>query len=114
MRKSRFTEEDVVAALSDLVKGNSVREVGMKFRVSETTIYQWRAKFEGLQAPGVARIRELEEENCRLRRLSDLQTLHIEVLKAELARSSGSLDSKNARQEPRNSHPQSDCEAVAS
>jgi len=99
MRKSRFSEEDVIAALSDVAKGIPVREVGMKFDVSEATIYQWRAKYEGLQATGIARLRELEQENSRLKRVSDLQSLHIEVLKAELARNVRSVDTKQGRQE---------------
>lgn len=96
MRKSRFTEQDVIAALSDVAKGIPVREVGRKFKVSEATIYQWRAKYEGLQASGVAKLRELERENSRLKRLSDLQALHIEVLKAELARSSRPAESRQS------------------
>lgn len=104
MRKSRFTEEDVIAALSDVAKGMPVREVGMKFNVSEATIYQWRAKYEGLQATGIARLRELEQENSRLKRISDLQSLHIEVLKAELARNLRPVDSKQGRQESLTPH----------
>jgi len=110
MRKSRFTEEDVLAALSDVAKGVPVREVGMKIGVSEATIYQWRARYEGLQATGIARLRQLEQENSRLKRISDLQSLHIEVLKAELATSS---ESKRTLQQSLSSQPQVDRKAFA-
>ncbi len=102
MRKSRFTEQEVLDALKDFANGTSVRTISLKFGVSESTIYQWKARYEGLEAVGVARLRALEQENSHLRRMSDLQSLHIQVLKAELAQNPRPID---ANQEPEQSSP---------
>ena len=96
MRKSRFTEQEVLHALKDFANGTSVRTISLRVGVSESTIYQWKARYDGLQATGVARLRALEQENSRLRRITDLQSLHINVLKSELSRNSKTLEGTNS------------------
>ena len=89
MRKSRFSASEIVELLREAVEGVPVREICIRIGVSETTFYKWRTHYEGLDAEGVRRLRELEQENSRLRRIVDLQVLHIDVLKAELSGSPG-------------------------
>jgi putative transposase len=98
MRKSRFNEEEVLSALRDVAHGTPVRTISLKVGVSESTIYQWKARYEGLEAAGVARLRALEQENSQLRRITDLQCLHINVLKAELARNPRPIESNQEHQ----------------
>jgi putative transposase len=87
MRKSRFTEEEILAVLAQLANGRSVREICSSVGVCEATIYRWKATYEGLDRQGVVKLRELEQEVSRLRRITYLQGLRLKVLKAELSES---------------------------
>lgn len=86
MRRSRFTDKDVLDAVTDITNGVPVRDVGIRLGVSESTVYSWRSKYRGLKVEGIARARELEQENARLRMKVESQALHIGVLKAEIGR----------------------------
>jgi putative transposase len=68
MRQSRFSEEQMVAILREADRG-SVAEAARKHKVSEQTIYIWRKKFGMPDANDVKRLRELESENARLKRM---------------------------------------------
>ena len=80
MRKSRFSEEQVVAILREADR-SSVAEAARKNRVSEQTIYSWRKHFGELAPVDVKRLRALEAENNRLKRLLAERDLDISVLK---------------------------------
>jgi putative transposase len=80
MKPSRFSEEQIVAILREADRG-SVAEAARKHKVNEQTIYIWRKKFGVLDANDVARFRELESENARLKRMLAEREMAIDTLK---------------------------------
>lgn len=69
MKKSKFTEEQVAFALRQSETGTQVAEVCRKMGISEATFYNWKKKYGGLGVSELRRLRQLEEENMRLKRM---------------------------------------------
>lgn len=69
MRKSRFTESQIVAVLKDGEVGVSVAELCRKHGISNATYYNWKSKYAGVQVSELHRLRELEAENAKLKRM---------------------------------------------
>ena len=69
MKKSRFTEEQIAFALRQSETGTPVEEITRKLGVSQQTFYRWKRKFAGLGVPELRRLRQLEEENRKLKQL---------------------------------------------
>ena len=69
MRKSRFTEEQIIAILAEQERGLATAEVCRKHGISEGTFYKWKAKFGGLEISDAKKLKSLETENARLKRL---------------------------------------------
>ena len=67
MRGSRFSEAQVVRILKEVEGGRAVKDVCREHGISETTYYNWKAKFGGMEASDVRRLKELEQENQRLK-----------------------------------------------
>ena len=80
MRKGRYSEEQMVKILREADR-TPVAEVAKRYGVSEQTIYNWRQHFGDLQASDVKRLRQLENENSRLKKLVAERDLEIEVMK---------------------------------
>lgn len=69
MRKSKFSESQIAGILQEAGAGMAVAEVARKHGVSAATFYQWRSKFGGMSVSDIQRLRELEQENARLKRM---------------------------------------------
>lgn len=81
MRKSRFTEEQIVAVLQEWDKGAKLADLVRRHGVTEQTLYRWKRKYGGLQVNEAKRLRALDEENRQLKRLVAEQALNLQVVK---------------------------------
>ena len=85
MRNARFTEEQMVAIIREADR-EPVAVVAKRHGISEQTIYVWRKRFGGLQSNDVRRLKQLEAENARLKKLVAERDLEIEVMKEVAAK----------------------------
>jgi len=81
MKKSRFSEIQIVGILKEHEAGLATNEVCRRHGISPATFYSWKSKFGGLEVSDVAKIKALEDENSRLKRIVADQVLNIDVLK---------------------------------
>ena len=86
MRKSKFSEQQIIAILKAVEAGRTVRDVCREHEVSEATYYQWKSKYGGMQASDIRRLRELEEENRRLKQMYAELSLDHRMLKEVLTK----------------------------
>jgi putative transposase len=86
MRKSRFSEEQIIRVLGQVESGQRVKEVCREHGISEATYHRWKAKYGGLDLSEARRLRELEEENRRLKAAVAELTLDKQILKEVVAR----------------------------
>jgi len=86
MKKSRFTNEQIAFALKQAETGAPVTEISRKMGVSEPTFYRWKKKFDGLGVSEVRRLRELEDENKRLKALVADLSLDKQILQDVLSK----------------------------
>jgi len=77
MKKSRFSEEKIIALLKQAEAGVKMSELARKHGVSEATLYNWKARYGGMDVSQLRRLKELEAENGRLKRMyADLSLTH--------------------------------------
>ena len=81
MKRSRFTEEQIIGVLREQEAGMKVGEVCRKHGISEPTFYAWKSKFGGMSISDAKRLKQLEEENAKLKKLLAEAMLDVAVLK---------------------------------
>ena len=85
-RKSSFTDEQMIRAVREVEAGAFSTDIARKHGVTEQTIYRWKQMFSGLEVADAAKLRRLEEENSRLKKLLAEQLLDNEALKLVLSK----------------------------
>ena len=86
MKSSRFSEEQIIGVLKEAEAGVTVREICRKQGICEQTYYRWKSKFGGLEVSEARRLRQLDEENRRLKQMVADQALDLQALKTVLAK----------------------------
>ena len=82
MKKSRFTDEQIIGFLKQAEAGMPVKELCRSGEFSDATFYKWRAKYGGMEASDASKLRDLESENAKLKRLLAEAHLDIHALKS--------------------------------
>jgi putative transposase len=86
MKRARFSEEQIIAILKEAENGEKVTELCRRHGISDATFYVWRSKYGGLEVSEMRRLRQLEEENRRLKGIVADQALDIQALKDVLSK----------------------------
>jgi len=86
MKRSRFSEEQIIGVLKETEAGVPVKDLCRRVGVSEATIYHWKAKYGSMEVNEARRLRQVEEENGRLKRIVSQQALDLDALKVVLAK----------------------------
>jgi len=86
MKQSRFTTEQIIGVLREHEAGVKAGELARKHGVTEHTIYRWKAKYGGMEVGDAQRLKQLEDENRRLKHMVADQALDIQALKAVLGK----------------------------
>jgi putative transposase len=81
MKRKQFTEEQIIAVLKEAEAGLKVADLTRKHGIAEGTFYRWKAKYGGMDVSDAKRLKQIEEENRRLKRLVADQALDIQMLK---------------------------------
>ncbi len=86
MKRSRFSEHQIARILKEVEGGRTVKEVCREYGFSDATYYNWKARYGGMEASDIKRLRELEEENRRLKQMYADLSLENRALKDVIAK----------------------------
>jgi len=81
MKRSRFSESQIVRILKEVEGGRMVKDVCREYGISDATYYNWKARYGGMEASDIKRLNELEKENQRLKQMSAELSLENRVLR---------------------------------
>jgi putative transposase len=86
MRRSRFSDEQIIGILKEHQAGLSAQDLCRKHGISDATFYSWRRKYGGMEVPEAKRLKALEEENARLKKLLAESMMDVSTLREMLAK----------------------------
>lgn len=86
MKKTRFTEAQIIAILKEQEQGLKVADICRKHGISDATFYNWKSKYAGMSVDELKRLKELEQENARLKKIVANQSLEIDIIKDLLSK----------------------------
>ena len=86
MRKTRYTETQIVRVLKEVEGGRQVKDICREYGISDGTFYNWRAKYGGMESSDVRKLKDLEAENLRLKRMYANLSLEHDALKDVIAK----------------------------
>ncbi len=86
MKRKRYSEEQIVRILGEVSNGQSIAKTCRKYGVSEQTVYRWRSKFGCMEVSEVRRMKDMEEENRRLKKIVAQQAMDNDALKDALSK----------------------------
>ena len=86
MKKTRFTETQIVKILREVEGGRAVKDVCRENGISDATYYNWKAKYGGMDASDIKRLKELEDENRRLKKMYAEEKLKAEIIQEAMAK----------------------------
>lgn len=89
MKKQRFTEEQIIAVLKEQEAGAKAADLCRKHGISEATFYNWKAKYGGMEVSEAKRLKALEDENAKLKKLLAEQMLDVAALRELLSKMYG-------------------------
>ena len=91
MKKKNFSEAQIVSILKSQESGRTVKEICREIGISDATFYNWKAKYGGMEVSDVVRMKDLQDENARLKRIVANLTLEIDAVKTVLEKKYGGL-----------------------
>ena len=86
MKKSRFTESQIIKALKENGSGRSVDQISRELGINKGTFYSWRRKYGGMEVSHLKRLKELEAENRKLKKMYAEQALQLEMAKEVISK----------------------------
>ena len=86
MKRTQFTDEQIIAVLREAESGTPVKDLCRRAGISAVTFYRWKSKFAGMEISEMRRLRLLEDENARLKKIVAQQALDIDALKAVVSK----------------------------
>jgi putative transposase len=96
VKKSRFTEAQIVAILKELDAGTAATELARRHGIHANTIRQWRDKYAGLESSDLTRLKQLEAESARKDRVIARLTMEVDAVRELIAKTAGALAAKTA------------------
>jgi hypothetical protein len=104
MKKKRFTEERIIGILREREAGAKAADLARKYAISQTTLYNWKAKFGGMEVSEAKRLKQLEDENAKLKKLLADQMLDAAAMRELLSKNGRARRQARSRRAPSGRH----------